>query len=90
MESYLVLFERAIEAQATHVGSTKAREQAKKAGLTVSSDGHIVCCTGNPMVVLLRLVRNFTEDGNLQALAACAPLISKLTELPAEIEKAYE
>lgn len=90
MESYLTLFEQAIEAQAHQVGYDKAREQAKKAGLTVSSEGHIVCCTGNPMVVLLRLVRNFTEDGNLMALGACAPLIAKLTELPADIEKAYE
>lgn len=90
MESYLTLFEQAIEAQAQDVGYEKAREQAKKAGLTVSTEGHIVCCTGNPMVVLLRLVRTFTEGGNLAALNACAPLIAKLTELPTDLEKAYE
>jgi hypothetical protein len=87
MEAYLVLFEDAVNAQAEVVGSQTARQQAKKAGLTVSGEGHVVACTGNPMVVLLRLIRSFTEAGSLAALDACAPLISKLTELPAELER---
>ena len=39
------------------------------------------------MVVLLRLIRAFTEDGNLVALDACSPLIDKMVEIPAELEK---
>ncbi len=87
MENYLTLFENAVNKQTEIVGAEKARLQAKKAGLTVSKTGHIVACTGNPMIVLLRLIRSFTEDGSLPALDACSPLISKMTEIPAELEK---
>lgn len=87
MESYLDLFENAVRAQAELVGQEKARLQAKKAGLTVSGTGQVVACTGNPIAVLLRLIKAFTDDGSLAALDACAPLISKLTEIPAELEK---
>jgi hypothetical protein len=88
MENYLTLFESAVSKQAELVGEDKAWTQAKKAGLTISYEGHIVACTGNPMVVLLRLIRSFTEDGNLAALDACSPLIQRLTEISAELEKA--
>ncbi len=56
MESYLILFEQAIVKQAELVGTPKAHRQAKKAGLTVSAEGHIVSCAGNPIIVLLRLI----------------------------------
>jgi hypothetical protein len=87
MEKYLALFESAVNKQTELVGAEKARLQAKKAGLTVSKAGHIVACTGNPMIVLLKLIKSFTEDGSLSALDACSPLISKMIDIPAELEK---
>lgn len=87
MESYLTLFEQAIVIQADLVGVKKAHQQAKTAGLIVSSEGHIASCAGNPIVVLLRLIKSFTKDGNLAALEACGPLISKLTQIPQDLEK---
>ncbi len=90
MENYLVLFEGVVAKQAEVVGEATAHAQAKKAGLTVSREGHIVACAGNPMVVLLRLIRSFTEDGNMAALDACGPLIQRLTEISAEMEKVGE
>jgi hypothetical protein len=88
MESYLTLFEEAIRIQAEMIGEERALEQARKAGLGVSKSGRIVSCAGNPPLVLLRLIRHFTEDGNLRALHACSPLIVKLTELSTEMESA--
>ncbi len=88
METYLSLFEQAIRTQADMIGEKRALDQARKAGLGVSSAGHIVSCAGNPELVLLRLIRCFTEDGNLKALHACSPLIAKMTELSAELELA--
>jgi hypothetical protein len=85
MEEYLSLFEDAINVQKKQVGAKKALAQAKKAGLSVSAAGHIVACTGNPAVVLLRLIRTFTEDGNLAALHAVAPLIEKLSSMQDEL-----
>ncbi|MCP4683861.1 MAG: hypothetical protein GY867_00280 [bacterium] len=87
MEKFLILFEEAIKAQADVVGRETACEQAKSAGLGISPSGSIVSCTGNPMVVLLKLIKSFTRDGNMAALAACEPLIVKLTEWQAEQEK---
>ena len=86
MEKYLSLFEDAIRVQAEVVGQEKAIAQAKKAGLQLSAAGHIVACTGNPKIVLLRLIKSFTADGNLLALNACAPLIEKMTQMAEEIE----
>ena len=88
MESYLNLFEKAIKVQAETVGQEKACAQAKKAGLNVSPKGNITSCTGHPTLVLLRLIRSFTEDGNLAALEACGPLIEKMSEIPADMEPA--
>ncbi len=85
MEKYLILFEEAIKIQVDTVGEQKAHAQAKKAGLTVSESGGIVSCTGNPTVVLLRLIKSFTEDGSLAALKACAPLIEKMSEIELEL-----
>jgi hypothetical protein len=85
METYLKLFEEAIKTQAKTVGEEQAFELAKKAGLGVSKDGHIVSCTGNPQLVLLRLVRHFTAGGNLESLLACTPLLDKVMDaLPDE------
>ncbi|MFH1374866.1 MAG: hypothetical protein ABII79_13855 [bacterium] len=78
MEKYLKLFEQAIKKQAELVGEKAAFRQAKKAGLGVSPEGHIVSCTGNPQVVLLRLIRNFTEGANFPALVECMPLINHI------------
>ncbi|MCK4606229.1 MAG: hypothetical protein KAU35_02915 [candidate division Zixibacteria bacterium] len=78
METYLDLFEGAIRKQAEIVGEETAFQQAQKAGLGVSSEGHIVSCTGNPQVVLLRLIKYFTAGGNMMALAQCTPLINEL------------
>ncbi len=88
METYLNLFEQAIRTQAEMIGEKRALDQARRAGLGVSSAGRIVSCAGNPELVLLRLIRCFTEDGNLKALHACSPLIAKMTELSAELELA--
>jgi hypothetical protein len=59
MRTYLPLFEQAVKRQAELVGEEKAFSQARKAGLEVSPDGHIVSCTGHPEVVLLRLIGVF-------------------------------
>ena len=78
MEQYLDLFEQAIKKQAQLVGMDTALCQAKKAGLGVSKSGHIISCTGNPQVVLLRLINYFTAGGNLAELVECTPLINEL------------
>jgi len=88
MEKYLNLFEDAIKVQAEMVGEEKAFLQAKQAGLQVSAAGHIVACTGNPKLVLLRLIRSFTADGSLSALHACAPLIEQMSKISAELDEA--
>ncbi len=85
-EDYLDMFESAIKTQADLVGKQKAHDQARRAGLTVSPQGHITSCVGNPIVVVLRLVRMFTEDNNMAALAACTPLIEALENLPEPVE----
>ena len=90
MERYLALFDEAIIKQAELVGRYKAHMQARASGLKISREGHVISFVGNPMVVLLRLIRSFTEDGNLAALDACAPLINRMTEIPADLEKAGE
>jgi hypothetical protein len=90
MEDYLSLFEEAIKIQSEQVGESQALAQAKRAGLSVSASGHIVSCTGNPALVLLRLIRTFTEDGNLNALKAIGPLIEKISELQEEWSRPVE
>lgn len=84
MENFLNLFEQAIRQQAEVVGKTKALEQAKKAGLGVSREGHIVSCSGNPQLVLMRLIKFFTAGGNLAALVECTPLINELLKMCGE------
>jgi len=86
VETYLSLFEDAIKEQARVVGEKTALEQARKAGLGVSPAGHIVSCVGNPALVLLRLVRNFTEGGNLEALTQCTPLINEIERIQLEAQ----
>lgn len=88
METYLNLFEQAVKKQAELVGEETAFRQAKKAGLGISRDGHIVSCTGNPQVVLLRLIRSFTEGGNFPALVECAPLIDEVLKQYASRQEA--
>ena len=78
MEKSLALFEKAIKKQSDVVGEEVAFAQAKKAGLGVSKDGHIISCTGHPQLVLLRLIRSFTSDGNMLALVECMDLINEL------------
>ena len=80
METYLSLFEEVIREQACHFGEEKAFALAKDAGLGVSKDGHIVSCTGNPQVVLLRLMKSFTEQGSMASLVACTPLINEIVK----------
>ena len=86
-EEYLDMFEEAINAQIDLVGQEKAHDQARRAGLTVSAEGHISSCTGHPMVVLLRLVRIFTEDNNMKALEKCMPLINKMEQIGDIVEQ---
>ena len=78
MEKFLALFEKAIRKQADVVGEEIACQQAKKAGLGISAEGHIISCTGHPQLVLLRLIRAFTAGGNLLALVECTALINEL------------
>jgi len=84
MEKFLVLFEEAAQTQAEVDSHEKACEQARSAGLGVFPTDSIVSCTGNPRVVLLKLIKSFILDGNLVALVACEPLIIKLTKLQVE------
>jgi len=88
VERYLKLFEDVISKQSKIIGWDKALSQAKKAGLSVSPDGHIVSCVGNPNLVLLRLIRYYTENHNLEALSMCMPLINELEKIQEEFEKA--
>lgn len=78
MEKFLSLFEKAINKQVDVVGEEIAFQQAQKAGLGVSKDGHIISCTGHPQLVLLRLIKSFTAGGNLLALVECTDLINEL------------
>ena len=78
MEKFLALFEKAVRKQAELVGEGIAFQQAKKAGLGVSPEGHIISCTGHPQLVLLRLIKYFTAGGNLLALVECMALINEL------------
>lgn len=78
IEKLLKSFEMAITEQAKLVGVETAHAQAKKAGLGVSSEGKIVSCSGNPTIVLLRLIKYFTEGGNIIALTKCTPLINEM------------
>ena len=78
MESYLHLFEQAIQKHAEIVGEEEALAQAKKAGLGISKEGQINSCVGNPQIVLLRLIKYFTAGGNILALVECTPLINEL------------
>ncbi|MFQ6008133.1 MAG: hypothetical protein ACE5K8_04190 [Candidatus Zixiibacteriota bacterium] len=78
MKTYLNIFEQAVHKHASRVGEKVAFEQARKAGLKISDDGHIVNYTGNPQVVLLRLVRFFTEDGCTASLDVCESLIDEI------------
>lgn len=78
MEKFLALFEKAIKKQAELVGEEIAFQQAQKAGLGVSPEGHIISCIGHPQLVLLRLIKYFTAGGNLLALVECMALINEL------------
>ena len=80
-EQYLELFEGVIEKQAELVGRETAVAKAKLAGLTVTAEGRIARCVGNPAVVLLRLIKYFAEDGNLEVLSHCTPLISEIENI---------
>lgn len=72
------------------VGEKTAYQQAKKAGLGVSAEGHIVSCTGNPQLVLLRLIKCFTAGGNLMALTECVPLINEVLKSQGDDESVLE
>jgi hypothetical protein len=78
MKTYLNLFERAIKRHAERVGEKAAYAQARKAGLSISYDGHVVSYCGQPHVALLRLVRFFTEDVNRASLDVCESLIDEI------------
>ena len=87
MEKVLKMYEDAIKLQIDLVGREKAIEQAKEAGLGITKNGHIVSCTGNPTVVLLKLIKTFTQNGNISSITACAPLIDKaMAELSEQFE----
>jgi len=86
MEIYLNLFENVIREQAEYMGNKEAFARAKQAGLGVSKEGHIVSCTGNPQLVLLRLIRCYSEGANILSLATCAPLIDELLKNQPENE----
>ena len=87
VERYLVLFENAVRKQADVVGRKTAMEQARKAGLGISDDGHIVSCVGHPILVLLRLIRSFAKGGSMEALVQCTPLIDELEKLQGDREE---
>jgi len=90
MEKYLKLFEEVIKKQEEIVGHDIALVQAKKAGLSVSKEGHIVSCAGNPEVVLLRLIKFFTKSGNMSTLVECTPLINELLKKYNDISEKSE
>jgi len=77
-ETLLKLFEEAIAEQVKLGGVETAHAQATNAGLNVSSNGKVVRCDDDPTLVLLRLIKNFTEGGNILALSKCTPLINEM------------
>ncbi len=81
IEHYLDLFEQAVTQQAELVGKEKAVKQAKKAGLGISKAGKVVSIVGNPALVLLRLIKFFTDNNNVAALATCSPLIAEIDRM---------
>jgi hypothetical protein len=78
MKTYLSLFEQAVRQHAQRVGRETAFDQARRAGLKISEDGCVLGYTGNPQVVLLRLVRFFTEDGCTASLDVCETLLDEI------------
>ena len=85
-EKHLEMFEQAVRKQAELVGRENALHQAKLAGLGISAEGRVVNCTGHPMIVLLRLIRTFTKDGNLAALTQCTDLIKEMEKMAESLE----
>lgn len=80
-EHYLELFENAVREHVELVGQERGLADARKAGLGISPNGHIVSCVGHPALVLLRLIKIFTAAGHLNTVAKCMPLIDELENL---------
>lgn len=80
-EHYLELFENAIDKHINNVGKEKGYGDARKAGLGISPDGHIVSCVGHPALVLLRLIKIFTATNQMNTISECMPLIDEMENL---------
>jgi len=89
-EHYLELFEKAIAKHREIVGEKIALEQARQSGLTVSPDGRIVSCVGHPVIVLLRLIKVFTQNQQMATLVECMPLIDEMERIKDLIDSAPE
>jgi hypothetical protein len=84
LESIRISFELAIRKYTESVGKSRAITQARQAGVKVSEDGHVTSWDGDPLLVLLKLIRSIAEDGQLNAIGSCLPLIDELERLSTE------
>lgn len=82
------VLEESIRLHEKEFGKERAREQASSAGITLSEKGQIVHVSGNPLIVLLRLTRQFILDGKLAKLQSCLPLLAEMEKLAAQPEYA--
>lgn len=82
------VLEESIRLHAKDFGLTKTHELAGSAGVIVTEQGKVVQLTGNPFIVLLRLMRLFTLNGKLAALESCLPLLAEMEELASQPEYA--
>ncbi len=87
VEKYFTLIQKAVNEQVRLVGEAEALEQARRSGLGISPAGHVIGCVGDPALVLLRLVKNFVESGNLAALTKCMPLVDEMGQIRAAVEQ---
>jgi hypothetical protein len=84
MESVRISFEFAISTYAESVGKSKALAEARQAGIKVSDDGYVSSWEGDPLLVLLKLIRSIAADGQLRAIGSCLPLIDELERMSTE------
>ena len=90
LDKYSKLFMALIREQAQIIGMMKALELASEAGLAMTPDGEIISCEKDPTLVLLRLIKSFTQSGRLETLPACIPLLNELRRLHEEINLAID
>lgn len=86
-EASLPLFEEAVKKRSLVVGMEQAVDEARTAGLEISDDGQVVEIRVHPLVLLLRMIKNISESGDLRSLEDCTPLIDLLTRSAEQLDR---